>query len=116
MLRRKTIDFTDLSHRQAVKRNSRKLPRTREMVSNLSAHRRIGFIDGRKGAYFGFFNCYSRSSQGAQGESLIVRFLAAIDDLSINSDGGIRVTELLGAAALPIQSCGPKCVVLGVGG
>src|SRR4030095_12619146 len=111
----KTIDFTDFSHRQTMKRNSRKLPRTREGVDNLSAHRRTGFLDGRKGAYFGFFNCYSHSSQGAQGKSLIVRFLAGIDDLSVNSDSGLRVTELLGAAALPIQSGGPKCVVLGIG-
>src|SRR5262245_5763496 len=115
MLLRKTIDFTDLSHRQAVKRNSRKFPGTREMVSNLSAHRGIGFLGGRKGAYFGFFNCYSDSSQGAQGESLIVGFVAAIDDLSVNSDSGLRLTELLGAAALPTQSRGPKCVVLGIG-
>src|SRR4030095_6963338 len=98
-----------------MKRNSRKLPRTREMVSNLSAHRRIDFIERGKGTYFGFFNCYSYSSQGAQGESLVVRFLAAIDDLSINSDSGLRVAELLGAAALPIQSGGPKCVVLSIG-
>jgi hypothetical protein len=86
------------------------------MISNLTAHWRIGVIDGRKGAYLGLFDCYPRSSQGAQRKSLIVRFFTAIDDLSINSDGSLRVTELLGAAALPIQSCGPKCVVLGVGG
>ena len=86
------------------------------MVSNLTAHRRIDFIDGSKSAYLGLFNCYPHSNQGAQGESLIVRFFTAIDDLSINSDGGLYVTELLSATALPIQSRGPKYVVLAIGG